>query len=124
MALKEYAGAVVLEVDGKEVEVVSVDPQVNTGRKLVKTMNRSRRAKGFARGIPEYTLKVTVPVDLDSEINWEEVEGAKLTIEPLAAGAKRISYMDCFSVDVGEKYTVDNEAVRDVTLMSLRKVEE
>lgn len=124
MALQEYAGAIVLEVDGREIEVVSVDVKESTGRKLVKTMNRSRRAKGFARGIAEYTLNVTVPVDLDGKVNWAAIEGAKLSIDPLTPGGKRISYMDCFTLDVGEKYTVDNEAVRDVSMAALRKAEE
>ena len=41
MALEEYVGAVVVEVDGREIEAFSCSPSANTGRKPVKTMNRS-----------------------------------------------------------------------------------
>ncbi|MER2953249.1 phage tail protein, partial [Morganella morganii] len=39
--LEEYAGAIVLEIDGREVEVTDMDVQEVTGRKLVKTMNKT-----------------------------------------------------------------------------------
>lgn len=122
MALQEYAGAVVLEVDGKEVEVIDVSISARTGRKLVKTMNRTGRAKGFARGIAEYELSATVAVPLTGDIDWEKIEGSKLTIYPLSPGGKRESYVDCFTTDVGDKYTVDSEARRDIKLQALRKV--
>lgn len=120
----EYVGAVILEVDGKEVDVVSVDVKVSTGRKLVKTMNKTGRAKGFSQGIAEYSLSVTVAIPKTGELNWEAIVGAKLTLEPAEAGGQRTSYLDCFATEVGEKYTVDNEAVRDIQLQALRKVVE
>jgi hypothetical protein len=49
MALEEYVGAIVLYVDGQEIEVTDVRPQTNTGRKLVKTMNSTGRAKGYSK---------------------------------------------------------------------------
>ncbi|WP_404991325.1 phage tail protein [Cupriavidus pauculus] len=124
MALQEYAGAIVLEVDGKEVEVIDVSDTVRTGRKLVKTMNRTGRAKGFARGIAEYDLSLTVAIPLSGDLDWEKIEGAKLTIYPNSPGGQRESYLDCFTTEVGNKYTVDNEARRDIKMQSLRKVKE
>jgi hypothetical protein len=47
-----------------------------------------------------------------------------LTIFPLSAGGKRESWLDCFTTEVGEKYSVDNEARRDIKLSALRKVKE
>ena len=41
MALEEYVGAIVMEVDGQEIEVTDLKVDTNTGRKLVKTMNRT-----------------------------------------------------------------------------------
>ncbi|HDI5852221.1 TPA: phage tail protein, partial [Escherichia coli] len=35
---------------------------------------------------------------------------------------KRTSYLDCFTVEVGEKYTVDSEAKIDIKMAALRKV--
>ncbi|MXC79250.1 phage tail protein, partial [Escherichia coli] len=48
MSLHEYIGSIVLEVDSQEIEITGLDVQINTGRKLVKTMNKTGRAKGFA----------------------------------------------------------------------------
>ena len=64
MALEEYAGQVILEVDGQEIEVTSFNVSENTGRKPVKTMNRTGRAKGFARGFRQ-------PVQASAELARE-----------------------------------------------------
>lgn len=124
MALQEYVGAIVLTVDGQDVEVVDFSYQGKTGRKLVKTMNRTGRAKGFSQGIAEYDLSVTVVIPETGDLDWEAIEGAKLTTEPLTAGGQRMSYLDCFTTEASEKYTVDNEARRDLKMMALRRVKE
>ena len=51
MALKEYVGAIVLEVDGQEYEVIDLNVDHQSGKKLVKTMNRTGRALGFRLGL-------------------------------------------------------------------------
>lgn len=122
--LEEYAGAIVLEVDGKEVEVVDLNVTTKTGRKLVKTMNKTGRAKGFAKGIAEYDLSITVVIPLTGDIDWDAIEGAKLVIYPASAGGKRESYRDCFTLETGEKYSVDNEARRDIKMAALSKGKE
>lgn len=125
MALEEYVGAIVLEADGKEAEVVSFSPTSKTGKKPVKTMNRLGRVKGFARGIEEHELKATVVIPLNGdEIDWWRMEGGKLTIFPASPGGHRTSYYDCVTLDMGEQYNVDNEARRDLTLFSTRRVAE
>ncbi|OQS35311.1 phage tail protein [Chromobacterium haemolyticum] len=124
MALKEYAGSIVMEVNGQEIDVIDLNVSSKTGRKLVKTMNSSGRARGFARGISEYELSVTVSIPLSGELDWEAIEGAKLTEFPVAPGGKRTSYLDCFTLEVGEKYGVESESRRDIKLLSLRKVQE
>lgn len=122
MALQEYMGSIVMEVNGQEVEIESLDITNKTGRKLVKTMNKTGRAKGFAKGIGEFDLKVTAVIPLEGDINWAAIEGAKISIYPLSAGGKRTSYLDCFTLDVGKKYTVDGEAKQDLTMAALREV--
>ncbi|MBJ9752728.1 MULTISPECIES: phage tail protein [Burkholderia cepacia complex] len=125
MALEEYVGAIVLEVDGKEAEVVSVSPTSKTGKKPVATMNRTGRVKGFARGIESHEMKVTVVIPLSGdEIDWWNMEGGKLTIFPVSPGGKRVSYQDCVTIDMGDQYTADNEARRDLSIFSTRRVEE
>lgn len=122
MALQEFVGAASLEVDGKEIEVTSISVKTGTGRKLVKTMNRAMRAKGFSRGIVTYDLSVTAVVPLTgTPIDWSNIEGAKLTVQPVGGG-QRYSYLDCFATEVGEKYEVEGESVIDIQLAALRKV--
>jgi len=124
MALEEFVGAIVMEVDGREIEVVSISPTVSTGRKLVRTMNKSGNAAGFSRGVTSYELQLTAVVPKDGEpIDWENIEGAKITLAPIAGG-KRQSYLDCFSTQVGRQYEVDNEARINIQMNALRKVEE
>lgn len=124
MALEEFVGAIVMEVDGREIEIVSINPTVNTGRKLVRTMNKTGNAAGFARGVSTYELRVTAVIPTNGEaVKWENIEGAKITLEPVAGG-QRVSYLDCFTTQVGRQYETDNEARIDIQMNALRKVEE
>lgn len=124
MALQEFVGAVVMEIDGREIDIVSISPSTSTGRRLVKTMNKTGRPAGFSRGVEERSLSVSAVVPVDGDpVDWEGIEGAKITITPIGGG-RRVSYLDCFSVTVGEQYSVDNEARIDIQMMGLRKVEE
>lgn len=124
MALQEFVGAASLEVDGKEVEVSSISVKESTGRRAVKTMNRAMRVKGFSRGIVTYDLSVTAVVPLTgTPIDWANIEGAKITVQPVGGG-KRYSYLDCFTLELGEKYEVDGEAMIDIQMAALRKVQE
>lgn len=124
MALKEYVGSISLEIDGREIEVATVSPKTSTGRRPVKTMNRLRQIAGFSRGIVTHDLRVTAVIPIDGgDVDWEGIEGAKLTIDP-GDGGQRVSYLDCFSTDVGEEYQAEGEARRDISLVSVRKVNE
>ena len=125
MALEEYVGAIVMEVDSQEVEVVSVSPDVDTGTKPVVTMNRSARIKGFSRGVRKYNLKVTVVIPLAGDpIDWENIQGSKITIFPVSPGGQRTTYQDCCTITVSDQYTADNEARRDLTMFASDKVNE
>ena len=59
-----------------------------------------------------------------SEIDWAEINDAKITVYPLNQDDKRTSYLGCFTTQVGEKYTVDNEAVIDIQMTALKEVKE
>ena len=123
MALEEYVGSIVLYVDGQEIEVTDIRPQTTTGRKLVKTMNRTGRAKGYSKGIAEHSLQITVVIPKNvAQPDWDEMVGAKLTTMDMD-GNPLYSYLDCFTTQTGEQYSVDNEARRDITVQSLRKVQ-
>ena len=91
MAIQEYVGAVVLEVDGKEIECVSVSNDSNTGYMPVKTMRRKRTISGYCMGIVTHELSVTVPIPVDGDpLDWWKVFDAKLTIYPVSGHGKLV----------------------------------
>ena len=118
-----YAGAIVMEVNGTEVEIVSLKPQTTTGRKPVKTMNRKGRVTGYADGITEHKLSVTAAIPIDgTEIDWANITKAKITIYPINKEDRRTSYLDCFTLETSEQYEADNEARVDIEMQALHKI--
>lgn len=125
MAIKEFVGAVVLEVNGQEVECSSFSDDTDTGRKPVKTMNRKRRIAGFCTGVATYSLTVSVPIPVDGEeLDWENVVDAKLVIYPINDKGQRKAYTGCVVEKVGDKYESEGEAKRDLTMFAVDKVKE
>ncbi|HFV6019778.1 TPA: multidrug DMT transporter permease [Escherichia coli] len=107
MSLKEYIGSIVLEIDSQEIEITDLDVQINTGRKLVKTMNKSGRAKGFARGIATYELSVSAVIPDTNEPDWENLEGVKISLYPLSNSGKRTSYSIRHDAESPDSCTID-----------------
>ena len=119
----EYIGSVTLYLDAAEVEITKIDVKDSTGRKPVKTMNRSRRTKGFTRGVGQYDITATAVMPTDgTAINWGSIEDAKISLVPDVPDAKPTSYLGFCVTEVGESYTVDNEMVIDITGFAIRKV--
>lgn len=124
MALEKQVGAIVMEVDGREIDVISVSPRETTGRRPVRTMNRSGYAKGYTEGMPSYDLSVTASIPASGDpIDWARIVGAKITLEPLGGGT-RVSYLDCCTTEVGRTFEVDGEARISISMFAMRKVEE
>lgn len=121
MAL-EYDGEVAVEINGKEVDVISFDDTVNTGRKPVKTMNRTGRAKGSVNGIETIDMKITAPAPATGEYDWRTMKDALIVIYPVGNPSKRTSFIDSNVSSVGSRYQLEGEMVRDVSLYCLRKV--
>lgn len=119
----EYDGEIVMEINGVEVDIVSFDDGAKTGRKPVKTMNKTGRPKGSTSGSEEITMKITAPAPGTGEYNWRTLKNAQIVIYPVGNSSKRTAYMDCNTTEVSSKYTVDNEAVRDISLYALRRVD-
>lgn len=119
----EYVGSITLYVGAAEVEVTKLDVKDSTGRKIVKTMNRTRRAKGFTRGVGQYDITITAVVPTDgSAPDWAEIEDGKITTVPDVPGAAPESYLGFCVTEVGKSYTVDNELVVDITGFAVKKV--
>ncbi len=125
MATEEFCGAVVLEIDGREIDCTNLSVQVATGRSAVKTMNRNRWIAGYKNGVMTYELSLTVVVPKDGdEPNWANIERGKVSREPIDGNGQRVSYLDCFTVSVGHTYDVDNEARKSITMIAAREVTE
>ncbi|MDF7676359.1 phage tail protein [Neisseriaceae bacterium ESL0693] len=118
-----YAGAVIMEVNGQEVEIISVKPTTTTGRKVVKTMNRRGRARGYSEGVTEFKLSVTAAIPVDgTKVDWDNITNAKITIYPISKESARVSYIGCFSSECSEQYEAENEARIDIEMFALDKV--
>ena len=114
-----YVSQVVMSINGVDYEVKSIEDTVKTGRTTVKTMNRSGKAKGTAKGLEEYDLKVSVAIPKTGEPNWRAMVDAKITVEPLDGGGERETWTGVSLVEMGSKYQVEGEATRDLTLTAL-----
>lgn len=114
-----YVGMIVLSINGVDYECKSLEDTLKTGRTVVKTMNRSGRPKGSAKGIEEYELKVSVAIPKTGEPNWRAMVDAKITIEPQDGGGQRESWTGVSLTEMGSKYQLEGEATRDLTLTAL-----
>ena len=123
-AWKEYVGAVVLEIDGREYEVIDLNVTHDTGKKLVKTMNRTGKALGFCRGVKTYELQLTAAIPVNDDYHWEDMDGSKISITPVSGNGQRVSYINCLTQKIGEKYEAENEARRDITLLAQARIVE
>jgi len=120
---RELVGSIIMSIDGADVDIVSVNPTRNTGRKPVKTMNRTGRTNGFTKNVKDIMLKVTAVVDPANPRKWDDIEGANISIEN-QDGSFRESYSGCGTISVGAQYTVDNEARIDIDMYALDHVVE
>lgn len=119
----EYDGEVVVEINGQEIDCVSFDDTVNTGRKSVRTMNRTGRAKGSVNGIESIDMKITAPAPATGEYNWRAMHDAQIVIWPVGNPTKRTTFLDSNVSSVGSRYQLEGEMVRDISLYCLRKVD-
>lgn len=118
--MSEYVGAVVLEWEGREIECASISTNISTGKRLVKTMSRKKRASGHAQGIPEFKLDVEVPIPTDgTEPDWMSVESAKLTVVPVDGIGQREIYLGCDVETISSKYQVEGTAMRTLSITAL-----
>ncbi|MFN1149939.1 phage tail protein [Serratia liquefaciens] len=121
---EEYVGPIILEINGVEIEVTRVSPTVDTGRKLVKTMNSTGRARGHVKGIATYNLTLEAVKPKSRTVVWENIVDGKLTLHPYDGMGKTITYQNFTVQTVGDEYNVDNEARVSITGFALNRIEE
>ncbi|MCD7046678.1 MULTISPECIES: phage tail protein [Pseudomonas] len=119
-----YVGLIVMELNGTDYEVTSLEPTLKTGRTIVKTMNRTGKPLGTAKGMEEHDLRISVAIPKTGEPNWRALVDAKITIYPQEGGGKRETWTGCSLVEMGSKYQVEGEATRDLTVSALNYYEE
>jgi hypothetical protein len=122
IANKEYCGTQIMEVNGQEIELESIDPSHKTNAKAVLTMNSKGRALGSVCGINEYSLKIEVPVPVDQsqELNWRLVKNATITLYPqCGSNGTRTIYTGVTVEEVSEKYGTNKAATRSLTCHAL-----
>lgn len=119
----EYDGECAVEIDGKEVDVISIDYTIHTGRKPVRTMNRTARPKGSVSGAKSFDLKITAPAPATGEYPWSRMKDAQIVIYPVGNPTKRTTLRGCNVTDNGARYQLDGEMVRDITGYCLDLVE-
>jgi hypothetical protein len=122
IAEKDYAGTIVMTVNGVEYEMKSISPTTKTGKKIVPTMNSKKRSLGSSSGTKEHSLDAEAYVPLDgSEPDWENMEGGTIVLYPADPGGKREIYIGCSVEEVGSKYAVGETAVRSIKMHALDK---
>jgi hypothetical protein len=122
MAL-EAVGAIVLIVDGEEIDCVSCEPDRSTGRKPVPTMNRKRITKYVTQGVKSNNLNVVVVVPIGKSIDWDNIEDARISIEN-PEGGFRETYIGCSTTQVGESFNAEGETRRTLSMFALDYIKE
>ncbi len=110
----DYVGSVVLEVNGREYPISKFDTQLETGNKLVPTMNSTGHPLGMSRGTKKYSVSFSMPVDITDDTDWAELQNAIIVIYPLNAESKRTLFLGVGIESVGDAYALDAEMMRDL----------
>lgn len=121
---EEAVGIIVLSVNGEEYDCASCTPKTDTGKKPIKTMNRTGKVKYRAGGIRTHTLDVSVVIPNGKDtVDWISVEDARISAES-PDGSYRKTYIDCTTQTVSDAYSVDGETRRDLTMFAMDELDE
>lgn len=113
----EYVGAVILAIDGQEIDVTSFDEDRAARFKTVKVMNK-KTPKGTTRIVPEYKLTCECVVPKGGVPDWDEIRDATLTSRALDGGfVEQYSGVHCTGVK--GKYEIENEAMQTIEFSAL-----
>ena len=88
-------------VDGEEIEANSIDQKISGNKAVVKVMNRRNRAKGHHHGVPDITLSLTFPNDLEISNRFATMLADNTTFSTMVEGEAESgdtytrTYLDC-----------------------------
>lgn len=121
---EDAVGIIVLSVDGQDYDCASCTPKIDTGKKPIKTMNRTGKVRYKASGIKTYTLDVSVVIpDGKDTVDWGAIEDARISLES-QSGNYRKTYIDCTTQTVSDAYSVEGETRRDLTMFAMDELDE
>jgi hypothetical protein len=92
-------------------------------RKVVNTMNRARRGRGYRTATAAFTFELEVPravagTEIDWLDMWDRDEMFVIVYEMGDGGARR-SLVDCIIADVNDSFGEDGEAMLSISGMAL-----
>lgn len=112
-------GLIILSVNGQDYDCASCAPKTDTGKKIIKTMNRTLKARYKSNGIKTYSLSVSVVIpDGKDDISWDDVEDARISLES-PSGNFRETYIGCEVITKSDSYSVDGETRRDLEMTAM-----
>ena len=121
---EEAVGFIILGVNGDEYDCVSFSTTKTTGNRPIATMNRTREVKYKSKGLRTYALTVAVVIpDGKDQINWLEVEDARLSIES-ETGNFRETYVDFNVQTISDSYDVAGETRRNLEGFAMSYIQE
>ena len=121
---EEAVGFIILGVNGDEYDCASFSTTKTTGNRPIATMNRTREVKYKSKGLRTYALTVAVVIpDGKDQINWLEVEDARLSIES-ETGNFRETYVDFNVQTISDSYDVAGETRRNLEGFAMSYIQE
>lgn len=109
-----HVGAIVMSMNGQDVEVLSITPDENTGRQLITTMNRAGRARVTVDGVAVGGLTWEVVIPKSGDLKWEDIDDGRIVVET-RDGAHYRTYSGVGVSTVSVAYTSNGASVRTLT---------
>jgi hypothetical protein len=124
----EFVDRAYVEIDGAEVsEIKSIDVTPTRDTKVIKTMTRRDRGRGFSKGVPHWELAFEVAIPKAGEYDWRQAfkDGTELTVVVEESSTRRFRYEPCIITEVGSKYQGEGgDASRSIKMLALDESEE
>lgn len=121
---RDLVDIALVELNGQELQTVRGGTFTKNDPKApVKTMRRKRRAIGYTRGVPDYTVSLEcTQLFGDPEVDWDALQKSGdefLLVIEKAIDGKRRQFIDCVVDDISEPYDSDGESRITVSIKAL-----
>jgi hypothetical protein len=123
----EYVDRAFLIVDSEEIaDATKIDVTPSRDSKVIKTLNRRNRGRGFSKGQPHWELSAEVVIPAAGEYDWRKAfrDAIPVTVTIEEASGRRILYPDTLISDVSSSYQVEGESRRTIKMLALDEIDE